>query len=121
MEPNYDMIFYHRLVIYLGFCLLFILPSAFAADPAPLTLEQCISLAAAKNSDLKIQQEQLFQSQQREKGLGVVEALLYACPLRLRPIMMTAITTIVAAIPAALAIGPGSESRIPMAIVGIGG
>ncbi|MDD5491965.1 MAG: TolC family protein [bacterium] len=36
-----------------------------AADTVPLTLEQCISIAAAKNSDLKIQQERLLQAQQQ--------------------------------------------------------
>ena len=49
------------------------------------------------------------------------EALLEACPVRLRPILMTSISTIVAAVPPALAIGPGAETRIPMAAAVIGG
>ncbi|MCM2322133.1 MAG: efflux RND transporter permease subunit [Oligoflexia bacterium] len=48
-------------------------------------------------------------------------ALLEACPMRLRPILMTSIATIAGAVPPALAIGPGAESRIPMAIAVIGG
>jgi len=47
--------------------------------------------------------------------------LLEACPIRLRPILMTSLSTIAAAIPPALALGPGAEIRIPMAIVVIGG
>ena len=56
-----------------------------------------------------------------EKGWDVRSALLAACPVRLRPILMTSIATIAGAIPAALAIGPGAESRVPMAITVIGG
>ena len=57
----------------------------------------------------------------RDGGLGVDEALLEACPIRLRPILMTSFATIAAAIPPALGIGPGAETRIPMALVVIGG
>ncbi len=57
----------------------------------------------------------------REKGLSVHDALLEACPIRLRPILMTSFATIAAAIPPALGIGPGAETRVPMALVVIGG
>ena len=57
----------------------------------------------------------------REGGLGVDAALLEACPIRLRPILMTSFATIAAAIPPALGYGPGAETRIPMALVVIGG
>lgn len=70
-----------------------------------------------KNSILLVD----FTNQQRESGLAVAPALLKACPIRLRPILMTSIATIAAAIPPALAIGPGAETRIPMAITIIGG
>jgi len=70
-----------------------------------------------KNSILLVE----FTNQMREKGLGVREALIEACPVRLRPILMTSIATIAGAIPPALAIGPGAESRIPMALAVIGG
>ncbi len=49
------------------------------------------------------------------------EALLEACPVRLRPILMTSIATICGALPEALSIGPGAETLIPMAIAIIGG
>lgn len=70
-----------------------------------------------KNSILLVD----FTNQLREQGVGTKEALLQACPVRLRPILMTTISTIAAAIPPALAIGPGAETRIPMAITVIGG
>jgi HAE1 family hydrophobic/amphiphilic exporter-1 len=57
----------------------------------------------------------------RAQGMGVKEALLNACPIRLRPILMTSFATIAAAVPPALGYGPGAETRIPMALVVIGG
>ena len=57
----------------------------------------------------------------RMEGMGVTDALLDACPIRLRPILMTSFATIAAAIPPALGIGPGAETRVPMAMVVIGG
>lgn len=62
-----------------------------------------------------------FTNHIRSKGVPVKEAVLQACPVRLRPILMTSISTIAAAIPPALSIGPGGEVRIPMAIAIIGG
>ncbi len=70
-----------------------------------------------KNSILLVE----FTNQVREEGLTLHDALMKACPIRLRPILMTSISTIAAAIPPALAIGPGAETRIPMAIAVIGG
>jgi len=70
-----------------------------------------------KNSILLVD----FTNQKREEGLDVKEALKTACPLRLRPILMTSVATVAAAIPAALALGPGAETRVPMAVVVIGG
>jgi HAE1 family hydrophobic/amphiphilic exporter-1 len=57
----------------------------------------------------------------REDGLGVEEAVLTACPVRLRPILMTSVATVAGAIPAALGLGPGAETRAPMARGIIGG
>jgi hydrophobe/amphiphile efflux-1 (HAE1) family protein len=70
-----------------------------------------------KNSILLVE----FTNQMRERGMGVREALLEACPIRLRPILMTSVATIAGAIPPALAWGPGAEIRTPMAIAVIGG
>jgi hydrophobe/amphiphile efflux-1 (HAE1) family protein len=54
-------------------------------------------------------------------GLSVRDSILFAGPVRLRPILMTSLATLAAAVPPALALGPGAESRIPMAITVIGG
>ena len=70
-----------------------------------------------KNSILLVD----FANQLRQDGKGATEALMEACPLRLRPILMTSISTIAAAIPPAMALGPGAETRIPMALTVIGG
>ncbi|PKL35190.1 MAG: multidrug transporter AcrB [Spirochaetae bacterium HGW-Spirochaetae-1] len=70
-----------------------------------------------KNSILLVE----FTNQMRHEGLSVKEALLKACPVRLRPIVMTTLSTIAAAIPPAIAVGPGAESRIPMAVAVLGG
>ena len=56
-----------------------------------------------------------------QEKLGVKEALMKACPIRLRPILMTSIATVAGAIPGALAFGPGAESRAPMSYAVIGG
>jgi hydrophobe/amphiphile efflux-1 (HAE1) family protein len=60
-------------------------------------------------------------NQRRSLGAGRDQALFEACPLRLRPILMTSVSTVAAAVPAALAAGPGGELRQPMAIAVIGG
>ena len=70
-----------------------------------------------KNSILLVD----FTNQLREQGMEATHALLQACPIRLRPILMTSLSTVAAAVPPALALGPGAETRIPMAIAVIGG
>ncbi|MFH0754859.1 MAG: efflux RND transporter permease subunit, partial [Candidatus Omnitrophota bacterium] len=71
-----------------------------------------------KNSILLVD----FTNQVREHECkSVQDALQIACPIRLRPILMTSLATIAAAIPPALAIGPGAEVRVPMSITVIGG
>jgi multidrug efflux pump len=72
---------------------------------------------AKKNSILLVD----FTNQLREQGAERHEALLEACPLRLRPILMTSIATIAGALPPALAIGPGAELQRPMALALVGG
>ncbi len=57
----------------------------------------------------------------REMGRGCREAVLEAGPVRLRPIMMTTLTTVLAMFPMALGFGSGAELRTPMATVVIGG
>lgn len=70
-----------------------------------------------KNSILLVD----FTRQCRDEGLGVEAALLKACPVRLRPILMTSAATVAGALPEALSVGPGAETTIPMAIAIIGG
>jgi HAE1 family hydrophobic/amphiphilic exporter-1 len=62
-----------------------------------------------------------FTNQMRERGVERHEALLRACPIRLRPILMTSTATIAGALPPALAIGPGAEIQRPMALALAGG
>ena len=57
----------------------------------------------------------------RGQGFSARESMEKAGPIRLRPILMTAIATLMAAIPPALGLGSGSEVRTPMAIAVIGG
>lgn len=56
-----------------------------------------------------------------EDKLSIRDALILACPKRLRPILMTSIATIAGAIPAAFSLGPGAESLTPMSMAVIGG
>ncbi len=70
-----------------------------------------------KNSILLVE----FTNHKRAEGLGVNDSLIAACPVRLRPILMTSIATIAGAIPEAFAFGPGAEVIRPMAIAVIGG
>jgi hydrophobe/amphiphile efflux-1 (HAE1) family protein len=57
----------------------------------------------------------------REAGVDAAEAMRRAGPVRLRPILMTAVATLMAAVPSALGLGPGAETRGPMADAIIGG
>ncbi|MGE0453332.1 MAG: efflux RND transporter permease subunit [Vicinamibacteria bacterium] len=72
---------------------------------------------AKKNSIMLVD----FTNQIRARGRERHQALLEACPIRLRPILMTSIATIAGALPAALAIGPGAETQRPMALALVGG
>ena len=65
-----------------------------------------------KNSILLVD----YANQLRAEGMGKVEAMRTAAPLRMRPVLMTALSMIFGVMPAALGIGPGAESRAPMAI-----
>jgi multidrug efflux pump len=62
-----------------------------------------------------------YARQVHETGVSAREAMLTAGPRRLRPILMTSVATMMAALPPALGLGPGSEIRTPMAISVIGG
>ncbi|MFT3776287.1 MAG: efflux RND transporter permease subunit [Minicystis sp.] len=71
-----------------------------------------------KNSILLVE----YANQVREhEGLDALPAMRKAGPLRLRPILMTTIATMMSAVPAVLGIGPGTETRSPMAAAVLGG
>jgi multidrug efflux pump len=62
-----------------------------------------------------------FANQLRESGLSISQAVLQASVSRLRPILMTSLATALGALPIALALGAGAESRVGMGIVVVGG
>ncbi|AOV09248.1 efflux RND transporter permease subunit [Sporosarcina ureilytica] len=60
-------------------------------------------------------------NQQKEKGLSSYDAIIVSVRNRVRPILMTALTTILGLLPLALGIGEGTEMNQPMGIAVIGG
>lgn len=71
-----------------------------------------------KNSIMLVE----FTNQVREhSNKSVFDSLLEACPVRLRPILMTSVATVAAATPLILGHGMGAETRLPMGLSIIGG
>ncbi|MGO2277098.1 efflux RND transporter permease subunit, partial [Pseudoalteromonas nigrifaciens] len=68
---------------------------------------------SAKNGILIVE----FTNQLRDKGVEFSEAILQAATQRLRPIIMTSLTTVMSAVPLVLASGPGAESRMVIGVV----
>ena len=60
-------------------------------------------------------------NQLRQRGMDRLTAIREGARLRLRPIMMTTLTTVLGLLPMALGLGQGAEMRTPMAITVIGG
>ncbi|KKB09296.1 efflux RND transporter permease subunit [Devosia chinhatensis] len=71
----------------------------------------------AKNGILIVE----FANQLRDRGLGLREAIEEASNIRLRPVMMTVIATIIGGVPLVLASGAGSEARAALGWVMVGG
>ena len=71
----------------------------------------------AKNSILLVD----LANQLRRQGRGVDEALREACPIRLRPVLMTSATVVLALTPAALGYSAGADTNGPLAVAVIGG
>jgi HAE1 family hydrophobic/amphiphilic exporter-1 len=65
-----------------------------------------------KNSILLVD----YANQLRARGMEKVEAMRTAAPLRMRPVLMTAISMIFGVLPAAIGLGPGAETRAPMGV-----
>ncbi len=72
---------------------------------------------AKKNSIILVD----YANQARERGLSAAEAMRHAGPIRLRPIVMTSVATVAAAVPTAIGLGAGAETRQPMAVAILGG
>jgi len=70
-----------------------------------------------KNSILLVE----FANQKRAQGMPALEAMLEAGRLRLRPILMTALSTVIGIFPVALGLGAGAESRRPLGVAVVGG
>ncbi|MDD4085292.1 MAG: efflux RND transporter permease subunit, partial [Acidaminococcaceae bacterium] len=62
-----------------------------------------------------------YANQARAAGKNVRDAILEACSLRLRPILMTSLSTVLGMLPIALGIGAGAELRQSMGVVLVGG
>ncbi|HKA59702.1 MAG TPA: efflux RND transporter permease subunit, partial [Gemmatimonadales bacterium] len=71
----------------------------------------------AKNSILLVE----YTNQLRERGMDTVSAILEAGRIRLRPILMTSVATIMGAVPVAWGVGAGSASRKPLGYAIVGG
>lgn len=71
----------------------------------------------AKNSILLVD----LTNQLRDKGASIDAALREACPIRLRPVLMTSLTIILALAPTAIGLGAGSETNQPLSVAIIGG
>lgn len=68
---------------------------------------------ATKNGILLVE----FINQMRDEGHAFAEAVVLACKMRLRPVLMTTVSTVVGAIPLVMATGPGEASRNVLGIV----
>lgn len=71
----------------------------------------------AKNGILIVE----FANQLRDRGASVREAIESACSIRLRPVMMTMIATVIGGLPLVLAQGAGAEARVALGWVIVGG
>lgn len=80
----------------------------------------------AKNSILLVDLTNQLLDKVRETGVTITKAhinaaLSEACPVRLRPVLMTSLTIILALLPAAMGLGAGSETNKPLSVAIIGG
>ena len=105
-----------------GVMSLWLMGNVFAIQSMTLNIYSMIGLVlliglVAKNSILLVD----MTNQRRVDGLGIDAALRDACPIRMRPVLMTSLTVILALLPAATGIGAGAETNGPLAVAVIGG
>jgi multidrug efflux pump subunit AcrB len=62
-----------------------------------------------------------FTHRLQDDGMSVLDAVVNSCRIRLRPILMTSLATIIGLVPMALKLGTGSEAYAPLARAIIGG
>jgi multidrug efflux pump subunit AcrB len=87
-----------------------------------LNIQSCMGVLmmvgiSVSNSVLLVE----FANRSREEGMRMREAIITACRVRLRPILMTSIATVVSLIPMAIHLHPGDEMNLPLARAVIGG
>lgn len=105
-----------------GVVALWLMGNVFGIASMTLNIYSMIGLVlliglVAKNSILLVD----LTNQRRVQGWEIDAALKDACPIRLRPVLMTSITVILALLPAALGLGAGAETNGPLAVAVIGG
>jgi multidrug efflux pump subunit AcrB len=92
------------------------------ATGTSLNIQSCMGVLmmvgiSVSNSVLVVE----FANRQREAGMRMREAVITACRVRLRPILMTTIATLVGLAPLAIHLHPGDEMNLPLARAVIGG
>ena len=97
-------------------------PSSWVNVPATLNVMSLMGVVmltgiAVSNSILIVE----FTRTLRERGSMVRDAVALACRVRLRPVLMTSLATIIGLLPMALKLGEGSESYAPLARALLGG
>ena len=105
-----------------GVMSLWLMGNVFAVPSMTLNIYSMIGLVlliglVAKNSILLVD----LTNQRRESGMEIDAALKDACPIRMRPVLMTSLTVILALLPAATGLGAGAETNGPLAVAVIGG
>jgi HAE1 family hydrophobic/amphiphilic exporter-1 len=98
-----------------AFCALFL----FGAGLNTISLIGMVILIGIVDNDAVVKIDYIIQ--QRQKGLGLREAILDAGNARLRPILMTSVTTMLGVMPMMIGLGAGSGLQRPLAVAVFGG
>ena len=105
-----------------GALLLLFIARLFGVNGATINLYSQIGVIlliglVTKNSILLVE----YANQLRERGLSAVDAILESGRIRLRPILMTSVSTVMGAVPIMLGLGAGPQSRKPLGYAIVGG